>query len=94
MNHLLIHILKLIYVSITYRFDKTLNFLLDGYEFDSWKKFFEYTKQQESKTKIKDILTPFICFPLLDEKRIKSAGGTKDKKAAAGKAERGKVSIS
>jgi len=24
-------------------------FILDGYEFDAWKKFFEYSKQQESK---------------------------------------------
>ncbi len=54
--------------------------IVDAYEFDSWKKFFEYTKQQEN------------------EKRLKSAvgGASKDKKAAAaaaGKLERGKVSI-
>jgi hypothetical protein len=24
-------------------------FVLDGYEFESWKKFFEFTKQQESR---------------------------------------------
>ena len=32
-------------------------FSLDGYEFDSWKKFFEYTKTQESKMKSMNIPT-------------------------------------
>ncbi len=82
-------------------FRKNHLFISDAYEFDSWKKFFEYTKQQESRILFNYIQIPFSFFVSLDEKRLKSAGGvgaSKDKKiapaaAAAGKLERGKVSI-
>ena len=71
---------------------------LDGYEFDSWKKFFEYTKLQDSKTSI--LLRRFRWIrrflSLLADKRARSAVGgapPKDKKIAPAKAERGKVSL-
>ncbi len=54
MNHLVNLIQMLIYVNKKIIFFKNNLFILDGYEFDSWKKFFEYTKQQESM-----IIIPF-----------------------------------
>ncbi|CAF4192012.1 unnamed protein product, partial [Rotaria sordida] len=51
---------------------------LNGYEFESWKKFFEYTKQQENEKRLKSAV----------------GGATKDKKAPPpSKLERGKVCI-
>jgi len=43
-------------------FSKINLFFLDGYEFDSWKKFFEYTKQQESRIRISFKSFEFVLF--------------------------------
>jgi len=40
-------------------------FLIDAYEYDSWKKFFEFTKQQESSWRIdllEFVLTSVVFF--------------------------------
>ena len=87
------------YFSDVFLINFNLFYWLDGYEFESWKKFFEYTKQQESKIILVEfiILYEEILWHPLGEKRVKSAAiaaaSTKDKKGASGKQERGKVSF-